>query len=247
MVYKSILGAACALLTAVSYNASAAIISTSVSASMQVLDQNVVREFVDVQDTQTDAIAASIDLTAAGMLHVQSSMTFSSVTSESAVFSFLIGMHGNDYAGNAYIGAYGNQFDNSGIIHYYADAPKTATAVFDYEISSPGTDTYGNLVTFGMGPISINSPSHNYALDDGPDSQPTAGHYRSEITFNLFTGDNVFSVSFLPNASGPVGWLDGQFAGTVAFNFAPVPVPATLWLFGSGFIGLAGLARRKHG
>ena len=28
-------------------------------------------------------------------------------------------------------------------------------------------------------------------------------------------------------------------------NFRPVPVPAALWLFGSGLIGLIGIARRK--
>lgn len=81
----------------------AAIVSTSVSASMQILDQNNPRQFADVQDRQTDAIAASVDLTASGTLHVQSAMTFSSLTSESAVFGFLIGMHGNGYTGSAYL------------------------------------------------------------------------------------------------------------------------------------------------
>ncbi|HHJ15971.1 MAG TPA: VPLPA-CTERM sorting domain-containing protein [Gammaproteobacteria bacterium] len=29
------------------------------------------------------------------------------------------------------------------------------------------------------------------------------------------------------------------------YSVAPVPVPAALWLFGSGLLGLAGIARRK--
>lgn len=36
------------------------------------------------------------------------------------------------------------------------------------------------------------------------------------------------------------GFTSAQFAGST-----PVPVPAAVWLFGSGLIGLAGLARRK--
>ena len=36
-----------------------------------------------------------------------------------------------------------------------------------------------------------------------------------------------------------------QNSGTFYFDFAPIPVPAAAWLFGSGMIGLASLARRK--
>jgi hypothetical protein len=32
---------------------------------------------------------------------------------------------------------------------------------------------------------------------------------------------------------------------TLAVDLAPIPVPAAVWLFGSGLIGLAGVARRK--
>ena len=41
-----------------------------------------------------------------------------------------------------------------------------------------------------------------------------------------------------------VGWSDGYFSvglGTVE----PVPVPAAVWLFGSGLLGLFGVAKRK--
>ena len=43
------------------------------------------------------------------------------------------------------------------------------------------------------------------------------------------------------------GMADGAFPGFNAnFDFvAPVPVPAAVWLFGSGLLGLVGVARRK--
>ena len=39
--------------------------------------------------------------------------------------------------------------------------------------------------------------------------------------------------------------VDGPFPGESA-NFAPVPVPAAAWLFGSGLLGLVGVARRRN-
>jgi hypothetical protein len=45
--------------------------------------------------------------------------------------------------------------------------------------------------------------------------------------------------------------IDGPFAGfnanfdITAIHIASIPVPAAVWLFGSGLVGLAGLARRK--
>lgn len=58
-------------------------------------------------------------------------------------------------------------------------------------------------------------------------------------TFTLMSGftkqlDNAYLVSF-GSISGVVQGVDLQ----------PVPVPAAAWLFGSGLIGLVGIARRK--
>lgn len=53
---------------------------------------------------------------------------------------------------------------------------------------------------------------------------------------NLLSGDwyvNVHTVDF----------LGGEIRGQVIVN--PVPIPAAVWLFGSGLLGLIGIARRK--
>ena len=43
-----------------------------------------------------------------------------------------------------------------------------------------------------------------------------------------------------------VGMIDGAFVGFNAnFDFTAVPVPAAVWLFGSGLLGLVGVARRR--
>lgn len=61
---------------------------------------------------------------------------------------------------------------------------------------------------------------------------------------NFFTTENTqarYSATFrLIDLNGTL-----QNSGTFHFDFAPVPIPAAAWLFGSGLIGLASLARRK--
>jgi hypothetical protein len=45
--------------------------------------------------------------------------------------------------------------------------------------------------------------------------------------------------------NGPFPGYNAQFNLTAAPAPAPVPVPAAVWLFGSGLLGLVGVARRK--
>jgi len=56
--------------------------------------------------------------------------------------------------------------------------------------------------------------------------------------------------------SGDLKWATGLWASLALadtsvvvgkFNLAPVPVPAAVWMFGSGLLGLFGVARRKSG
>ena len=64
------------------------------------------------------------------------------------------------------------------------------------------------------------------------------------FTFEMFANEYV-NPSEDPYAAGaPEGTVQLHLTGTGVYT-APVPVPAAIWLFGSGVLGLAGFARRK--
>jgi hypothetical protein len=52
-------------------------------------------------------------------------------------------------------------------------------------------------------------------------------------------GDTIPGVPMA--AGGPFGGFNANFNA----NMSSVPVPAAVWLFGSGLLGLVGIARRK--
>jgi hypothetical protein len=52
----------------------------------------------------------------------------------------------------------------------------------------------------------------------------------------LMTGDNIYTVSFTDTIPG----------ASVVVDVSTVPVPAAAWLFGSGLLGLVGVARRRR-
>ena len=57
--------------------------------------------------------------------------------------------------------------------------------------------------------------------------------------------DGTYSISWMVQSSYDMG--GGDFVPTsVTMNFAAVPVPAALWLFASGLIGLVGVARARR-
>lgn len=68
-----------------------------------------------------------------------------------------------------------------------------------------------------------------------------------------FTTGAGFSGSTISMDAAAIGgtwssWISGDFTNTyegATIPVATIPVPAALWLFGSGLIGLAGMARRR--
>lgn len=69
---------------------------------------------------------------------------------------------------------------------------------------------------------------------------PSGGTYDSgtnAYTLNWSNSFNVVVGGYLP--------ISGTAQVSLAGSVTPVPVPAAVWLFGSGLLGLAGIARRK--
>lgn len=68
---------------------------------------------------------------------------------------------------------------------------------------------------------------------------------------NLSLAINTLGFSFLENSGLDFTQVTGlaeisDATVTVTYDYAVVPVPAAVWLFGTGLIGLAGIARRKR-
>lgn len=73
--------------------------------------------------------------------------------------------------------------------------------------------------------------------------------YNPNGTISLISTDVISDL--FPTGSGAPGHptIDGPtdgFSYTFDLLLTPVPVPAAIWLFGSGLIGLIGMARRKR-
>jgi len=61
---------------------------------------------------------------------------------------------------------------------------------------------------------------------------------------NTFIGTDFTSLG-LNSGSYTWTWANGSASDSLIVNVGPVPVPPALWLFGSGLLGLVGMARRK--
>lgn len=61
----------------------------------------------------------------------------------------------------------------------------------------------------------------------------------------VYAGTNGNGNDFTSDASENFIGNSSIFGNWTTFNLTPVPIPAAVWLFGSGLIGLVGIARRK--
>lgn len=82
---------------------------------------------------------------------------------------------------------------------------------------------------------------------------PSPGHTTlTQLAGGNWSVDSFFDITYRIDFVGaPGGALNGRSGSTVGMSrfvsqqMEPVPIPAAVWLFGSGLLGLAGIARRK--
>lgn len=128
----------------------------------------------------------------------------------------------------------------------------TATGTFDDSVLTSGSGTIdfssgsGNTMTINVGTETFTASNDiGYGTSGGPTI--TLGSFSlSDFNFLASLGTNGavadFSSSF--TSFDDFANLFGDWQTSVSIT--PVPVPAAVWLFGSGLLGLVGVARRKR-
>jgi len=132
----------------------------------------------------------------------------------------------------------GNPYDQVTINNLTAAVYDQAYGGFDREDFA---STSGNVAGVPLRSVSIHAQTDDTTL-------------LSDLNFSeealISLSDNLsllsFSMLFMDGAFGsaPVS-VNGSFNGMTVTNLTSVPVPAAAWLFGSGLLGLIGMARRK--
>lgn len=122
----------------------------------------------------------------------------------------------------------------------------TATGVFDDSVLSSGSGTIsfgsgsGNSMTLTVGSQIFNASDDDRFLSGSP-SITLEGFGLLDFDYLASTPAD-FSSYF--NGFDDGAFLYGEWQTTVTLT--PVPVPAAVWLFGSGLVGLLGIARRRQ-
>jgi hypothetical protein len=153
-------------------------------------------------------------------------------------------------------------FEVTGYADFWVDEPNdfglvfndaiTATGTFDDSVLSGGYGTIDFSLASNSLTITVGSATFYESDDDygTPEMTFTADPLDFELTFyHLMSGGGFFdSYSGLFDAEDAPPGTGNQVNGTwdgESLTITAVPVPAALWLFGSGLIGIAGFARQR--
>lgn len=176
------------------------------------------------------AISISSAELASGKLHAYSSSTFNSYAQAGAYFSDNVDLYfggqpvsglSNGLFGEIRLDIHGSRSAQDTYVHGYLDMTGLNGATLGY-VSNDNLQGGESFV------LPFNSPFH---------FQAALYADAANGAFANFGNTAAISVSL------PEGYTFGSYSGVLLT--APVPVPAAVWLFGSGLLGLIGVARRK--
>ncbi len=230
MVIKSIIGTTCICLAVVSFNAHAALISTLSSfdniGSLIAGDQS--------NTTSRDWATASVFHVGEKNISVEGmTATFDDTNSSTAQFLEIgiyesVGTHGTDLEPGALFGT----FDTSTIYSSSSEFSINLSADNSFELQA---NTNYLLVWNAQS----GAPYLGTKRRGSPEQMMNDG------AAGIFTGEIMYSTS----AGSSGSWYSTNQYGfdyaSINGSVSAVPVPAAVWLFGSGLFGLIGLARGK--
>jgi len=166
-------------------------------------------------------------------------------TAQAAAVTYTFAITGDVTVGEESFGPGSNAFGLS------AGNNISATGSFTADLGSIGSETgtvlfgnaSGNSLTIDLnGTIITAGDDNNFGAGTGPSLAFSAGSL-SDFDF-LKTSTPEFNSSFTSFDNLSVGTLFGDWQTNA--NLTAVPLPAGLWLFGSGLIALAGGVRRRR-
>ena len=73
----------------------------------------------------------------------------------------------------------------------------------------------------------------------------TGGAGNESYIYSYDTFEDLLANNYSSYSATQIDWSSTYSTAGLAYELTPVPVPAAMWLFGSGFLGLVGVARRK--
>jgi hypothetical protein len=171
----------------------------------------------------------------------------------------VIGAHGIS-GGNALV------FGNDGTLY---GAGNTTTNLYKVNLATGASASLGNIGAYSAGDLAFNGGNFYLASTNSQlvrvnlasnAAGTVVGNFGFSNVFGLATAENgvlygvsgtsIFSVNTATGAGTPLTNYLGQglgisYGSSFVAEAAPIPLPAAVWLFGTGLLGLIGVARRK--
>lgn len=145
----------------------------------------------------------------------------------------------------------GTNLKRGGVLIYDVQSAIPASDGTPYSRFDPLTGPESGILNQGPAPLAITTLNTSTLCVPGVYGAP--GATNGDCIGNALSGGAPFTddgISGSPMVDGPFVGVNlnfdiGSGNSLTVLNVSTVPVPAAVWLFGSGLIGLIGLARRK--
>lgn len=135
---------------------------------------------------------------------------------------------GDEFFSNAFNLTAGETITAYGTFTADLDAPGNVSVIF-------ASDNFNSLTIDVNGTLFSKSDDNNYGAGTG-----------AFLTFNAGTlADFDFTSATFNSSFLAFDDFDSMYGEWTTVSLTAVPVPAAVWLFGSGLLGLVGIARRK--